>query len=459
MTCTLKTIWNDMECFAPAKKLQQFLTPRKWATLSLASLVLAGLSGASSAPVGAQEMRSDASGSHKANLSQMVVVGDSLSAGFQNDSLLDTQQPHGWASVLAAQANVPLVLPLIAPPGIPNVLELISVGPPPIVAPAPGSPSTGRDDPFVQATDLAVPGAELQDALTTKPSLPIDDLTDLILGLPGLYEGVSLSQVEWAQALKPTTVFVWIGNNDILGAASEANPSGATSLNSFASNYNKLLNQLSETGATLVVANIPDVTVVPYFTPVSTIEQESGLPLFVIGPILGVGPGDYILPAGVALIPGILVDPSLGPLPSSDVLRAGQVLEVRAIIDAYNLIIAFEAHKHGAVLVDIHSLADQIRSQGVEANGLHLTNAFLGGLFSLDGIHPTNIGYAVIANQFITTLNRSGRTSIPLVDINEVAGSDPLVFEETLRAVSLGQHVSPATAESLREIFRHTPAQ
>jgi hypothetical protein len=62
----------------------------------------------------------------KANLSRLVVVGDSLSAGFQNDSLLDTQQPHGWAAVVASQANVPLALPLIAPPGIPNVLELVS---------------------------------------------------------------------------------------------------------------------------------------------------------------------------------------------------------------------------------------------------------------------------------------------------------------------------------------------
>ncbi len=456
MKRTLRTTRNEMEYSVPVKKLHQVLAPKSWAALVLAALVLAGLNGAFPPSACAQEARPSASGSGKANLSRMVVVGDSLSAGFQNDSLLDTQQPHGWASVLAAQAKVPLVLPLIAPPGIPNVLELVTAGPPPIVEPAPGLASPGRDDPYVQATDLAVPGAELQDALTSLPSLPIDDLTDLVLGFPGLYEGVSLSQVEWAQALKPTTVFAWIGNDDILGAASEANPSGATSLSSFSSNYNKLLNQLSATGATLVVANIPDVTVVPYFTPVTTIEQEAGLPLFIIGPILGIGSGDYVLPAGVALIPGILANPSLGPLPSSDVLRAVQVLEVRALIDAYNLIITVGAIEHGAALVDIHSLADQIRLQGVEANGHHLTNAFLGGLFSLDGVHPTDTGYAVIANQFITTLNRTRGTSIPLVNIDQVASGDPLVFGETVPADSLGQHVSLATARALRSLFLHT---
>jgi len=322
--------------------------------LVLAALVLAGLAGAFSSPARAQDARPDFFfGSHKANLSNIVVVGDSLSAGFQSDSLLDTAQPHGWAAVLAAQAHTPLVLPLIAPPGVPNVLELLSVGPPLLIEPTPGPMSPGRDDPFVQATDLAVPGAELQDVLTTAPSFPIDSLTDLVIGLPGLLDNVSKTQVEWAQTLQPTTIFLWIGSNDILGAASVADPSAATPLNSFASNYNKLLNELSQTGATLVVANIPDVTVVPFFTPAATIAQEAGLPLFVISPILGIGPGDYVLPDGVAMIPGILTGSKEGPLPSSDVLRAPQVLETRAIIDAYNIIIAVEAFTHGAVLVDI----------------------------------------------------------------------------------------------------------
>ncbi|MGD0404497.1 MAG: SGNH/GDSL hydrolase family protein [Candidatus Acidiferrales bacterium] len=447
MARTAKIIRSNIGSFVPAIRLV------------LAALVLAALVGAFSYTARAQEARPDFFfGSHKANLSNIVVVGDSLSAGFQSDSLLDTAQPHGWAAVVAAQAHTPLVLPLIAPPGIPSVLELLSFGPPPLIEPAPGT-SPGRDDPFVQATDLAVPGAELQDVLTTAPSLPIDSLTDLVIGLPGLLDGVSKTQVQWAQTLQPTTIFLWIGSNDILGAASIADPSAATPLNNFASNYNKLLNELSQTGATLVVANIPDVTVVPYFTPAATIAQEAGLPQFVVDPILGIGPGDYVLPDGVALVPGILTGSIKGPLPSSDVLRAPQVLETRAIIDAYNIIIAVEAFTHGAVLVDIHALADQIRSQGIEADGHHLTNAFLGGAFSLDGIHPTNTAYAVIANQFITALNQQRGTNIPLVDINLVASTDPLIFSELAPATSIGKHVTPAVAASMRALFLHTSSQ
>src|SRR5438477_4428865 len=81
---------------------------------------------------------------HRADLSRLVVVGDSLSAGFQNGSLLATQQPHGYAALIAAQADVPLALPLMAYPGIPNVLELLSAGPPPSIRRVPAPASTGR---------------------------------------------------------------------------------------------------------------------------------------------------------------------------------------------------------------------------------------------------------------------------------------------------------------------------
>ncbi len=73
------------------------------------------------------------SGSAKANLestqTRFVAVGDSLTAGVENFSLLDSQQPHGYASVIAKQAGWPLVLPLVPPPGVPNVLQLVSLGP------------------------------------------------------------------------------------------------------------------------------------------------------------------------------------------------------------------------------------------------------------------------------------------------------------------------------------------
>src|ERR1700758_744684 len=39
------------------------------------------------------------------NFSNTVFLGDSLTAGYQSGSLLDTQQVHGWAPVVAKQAG------------------------------------------------------------------------------------------------------------------------------------------------------------------------------------------------------------------------------------------------------------------------------------------------------------------------------------------------------------------
>ena len=110
-----------------------------------------------------------------------VVIGDSLSAGFENGSLLDSLQPNGWESLVGTQAGFSLVLPLIAAPGAPAVLELTSLGPPPVVTQTSGV-TTGRDNPDQQPTDLAVPDRSSTTSSTTRPTLlpttDVDIITD-----------------------------------------------------------------------------------------------------------------------------------------------------------------------------------------------------------------------------------------------------------------------------------------
>jgi lysophospholipase L1-like esterase len=374
-----------------------------------------------SAPAGIQKRRAD--------LTRLVVVGDSLSAGFQSGSLIESAQVNGYAALIAEQAGVQLPLPLIAAPGVPNVLRLVSPGPPPVIAPAPGV-SPGRVDPFLQPFNLAVPGHRVQDALTTRPNLPVDSLTDLVLGFPRTYilGQPPMSQVEQAETLAPTTVIVWLGNNDALGAALAGNPAFLTPVASFEASYTQVLNRLAATGATLVVANVPDVTVVPSLTPAEEVAANVGLPLSVISPALGIGAGDFVTQAGLGLIPGILANPATGPLPSGVVLTAAEAAAVRARVDIFNDIIAEQAAAHDAVLVDINALLDRIDERGYVVGGQRLTTDFLGGIFSLDAVHPTNTGYAVVANEFIHALNTQGAAGIPPVNVKSVQRDDPLVL-------------------------------
>jgi lysophospholipase L1-like esterase len=355
------------------------------------------------------------------DLSRLVVVGDSLSAGFQNGSLLAEQQVNGYASLIAAQAGVGLSLPLIAAPGIPNVLTLVDPGPPPVIVPE-GGISTGRVDILTQNSNLAVPGATLADALDARPDFPIDSMTDFVLGFPGLLGGVSLTQAELAVALQPTAMIVWIGNNDVLGAAVGADASLLTPAGDFADDYVELIDTLAATGATLVIANLPDAASIPFLTPVEEVAEILGLSLEELAFITGVGPGDLLTPDAF---------PKIGvefPLPDDVVLDAGEVAEIKERTAELNAVIAQVAAEFGATFVDINAVIGRAVERGLVVGGQRLTMNFLGGLVSLDGVHPTNTGYARIANAFIQAINDAHDADIPKVKLTDAKEADPLVL-------------------------------
>jgi len=390
----------------------------------------------------------------RADFSRLVIVGDSLSAGFQNDSLLDSQQVNGYANLVAQQAHAPLILPLIAPPGIPNVLTLVSAGPPPIVAPVPGI-STGRDNPTVQATDLAVPGAKAADVLNDRPATSTNVLTQLILGVPGLLAGINRSQIEWAEALHPTFAILWIGNNDVLGAALAGTPALATPVNVFQTQFGQIADRLAATGAKLTFVNIPDVTEVAALTPAETVAQELGIPFPVFSAVLGVNAGDLLTPNALTIIQNILTGKAAGPLPGTVVLTVAEQAQIKQIVNGYNAFIAAEAKLHGAALVNFHDTLDRINARGLEVRGQRLTTDFLGGLFSLDGVHPTNTGYAVIANLVIHAIDRTFDADIDEVSIERIAREDPLVPPRAHdhRESPMG-HIDDHVFESVRSVMR-----
>ncbi len=381
----------------------------------------------------------------KVDLSRFIVVGDSLAAGFQNYSLLATQQVNGPANLVAQQAGIPLDLPLVPYPGIPNVLTLVSAGPPPIVAPVPDpSPAFPRINPATQATNLAVPGHTLADAIFTRPGVTADPLTNTVLGFPTPFvvPGTPRSQLESAVALSPTFILLWIGNNDALLPAIVGNVALLTPVDTFAFLYHLLSQTLAETQAPMVMVNIPDVTVAPYFTSLEKLSAQVGLPAATVGPLLGMQPGDYLQPGGLPTAFAILGGQIAGPLPAlcplalsgiavsqvPCVLHANEVAVIRTAIQAYNQVIAASAQQHGATLVDLNALVSDLVVGGYKAGNHRITGDFLGGYFSLDGIHPTNTGYAILANEILEQMKRQLHINIPKVNVVRVADEDPLIF-------------------------------
>jgi lysophospholipase L1-like esterase len=398
------------------------------------------------------------------NFSNTIFLGDSLTAGFQSDSLLDTTQVHGWAPVLAGQAGFNIIQPLIAYPGAPNVLQLVSISPL-VIAPVPGPATSGRDNFATQPTDLAVPGALVNDVMNTvplaNPTTPQEQINQLVLGFPGLGYGQAYSQATFAVKAQPTTIFLWIGNNDALIADETGMPGSMTSVANFTTQYQALITQLTTlTPANLVIANIPDVTKVPYLTPAAEVLAEasasSGLPTAVLSEILGIVPGDLVNQTGLGEVQAILLQQQAGPISDSGVLSAAEVVTVQAQVTAFNQVIAAQAQAAHATLVDINALFNQLYATGLTINGYTGTAAFLGGFFALDGIHPTNTGYAQIANTFIDAMNAQIKTKIPDVALGPVAAADPYWPPNIMpvgAAASARPRIIPASAGKAIDAF------
>jgi len=137
------------------------------------------------------------------------------------------------------------------------------------------------------------------------------------------------------------------------------------------------------------------------------------------------------------------------------VLDAAEVSIVRTRTDAYNEIIETQARAKGAALVDIHQLLTQIQDKGFVTGGQRMTTDFLGGIFSLDGIHPTNTGYGIVANAFIKELNRTFAAGIPPLSVEQIKKTDPLVLADASRSSSPHGHLSRDAVRALRSVVLH----
>ena len=85
------------------------------------------------------------------------------------------------------------------------------------------------------------------------------------------------TQFQQAKLLQPTMVACWIGNNDVLGYATNGGVPSAlpTPAATFSSLYTQLGDSLASLGAKVVVVNIPDVTTIPFFTTVGPMFAQS----------------------------------------------------------------------------------------------------------------------------------------------------------------------------------------
>lgn len=236
----------------------------------------------------------------------------------------------------------------------------------------------------------------------------------------------------------------WLGNNDVLGyamnGAVHAGPTTAlTEVATFTFLYNRYIDELTTGGQKGAVATIPDVTAIPYFTTVTYEQILAGVQavnsqvqhIFIEtkqGPRAATSDDLFFLTFPTAE----LGQPNEGGIPfglhpdnpirDDLVLDSEEVQQVRTRVGQYNQVINQVASGKDLAVVNVYAFLNSVRN-GLVYNGVPFSSAFISGnAFSLDGVHLTPMGNAVIANLFIEKINDRYNASIPKIDITQYSG-------------------------------------
>jgi lysophospholipase L1-like esterase len=112
------------------------------------------------------------------------------------------------------------------------------------------------------------------------------------------------------------------------------------------------------------------------------------------------------------------------PLQNQHVLTKTETATVKTAVDAYNTAIKGLADSYGLAFVDANKKMVELNGQsGISWDGVKYSAKFVtGGTFSLDGVHLTGRGYAIVANEFIKAINTKYKSTLPQVDPNKYSG-------------------------------------
>ncbi len=112
------------------------------------------------------------------------------------------------------------------------------------------------------------------------------------------------------------------------------------------------------------------------------------------------------------------------------VLDPGEIAQIRQRAQAFNQVIITEATARNFAVADIDGLINKLSINPPVLAGVTLGSGYLGGSFSLDGVHPSNTVHAIIGNAFLDALNQHYGFHFPLIGplgLNLIAATDPFI--------------------------------
>jgi lysophospholipase L1-like esterase len=332
-------------------------------------------------------------------------------------------------------------------------------GPPP-------APSGGVCPSYVNVPGDPTSGG-LQSLLASESSMFYPVLSNFEAS--GLGTNVPVTQLNAAVALHPTLTTVWLGANDLLKYQESHGQSPSDTPAQMQADITHVITTMKAAGSKVVVANLPDILLAPQFfqggavltANLTGFLEKVGIPAAFaptiaanasanVATTYNVTGSGYLTEsgflstlsqcitqfaggAGTVNCAPVLDPAGAGSGDGTVYLDATFAAQVQGLNTAYNAAIAAAATATSTPLVDIHAAITGIASGAgpyaisAAINPPKCCNAqFGGGIFSWDGLHPSNTGYALIANLWIATINASFSTTIAPVNVTAVYnGSAP----------------------------------
>jgi len=369
-----------------------------------------------------------------------VSMGNSITAGFQSGGINDSTQLQSYAVLLANRMGSPFFVPRMRMNGCPYPIDSVFKIDTVTGSPTRGKPhrigNTFRDDlcglrlpqavPPPYISNVAVPGAEVVDPYNNLDTASnANPLTTFFLG--------GLTQVQMMERARPTFVTVWIGNNDVLGAATNSANAGdttkITSVANFQTRYSALLDSVEAVGPQgVVLIGVANVTAVPYFSRGSTYlgaKLANQLPPAMTVTANCAPPrGDSVLvpfPFGAQLVGAAAVGvPTTLDCTETQTVQPAELVRLVTSVTAYNAYIASQATTRGWLYYNPNTALDSLRTVATAVRPFPLigqpcsANPF-GTAFSCDAVHPSAATHKLIANKLRQAINAAYGTAIPAI--------------------------------------------
>ena len=421
----------------------------------------------------------------EATFTSYLAIGNSLTAGYSDNSLYVTGQLNSYPQRLFEQFSMiadrgaqgkfyqPLLTGDMGYPGPRKVIGLVgsclndtSIGPvdlPYFAASTADAAPYVSGGPGNQVNNIGVPGIRVAD-------YPVPGYGNLNPYAKRFYHDLAKTPADELQYrvnnVHPSFVTIWLGANDVLGFATEGgqgdgtgtaapvignyySPKDITPTAVFKAQYDAVVSLATSVGARGALINVPDITAIPFFTTIPSnglyISRQSladsltafysastdyafhlGFNQFVVKDHLGRTrqsvPGELIL----------LTTPmdnitchgwgSFVAIPEQYVITTEELQQIRTATTRYNEIIANAALRNNLALVDMFSYMSTL-SSGIVYNGIKYNSSYItGSAFSLDGVHLTPRGYAIVANKIIESINAQYHSTIRAIDVNKYNG-------------------------------------